>query len=406
MNKKNLIAVAVSAAFGLPLAAQAQTSVTVFGKLYPQITNIRTSGASPVGTVVSPLSLAATGAASTRQTVMQSSNSRIGFRGTEDLGGGLKALFQLESAFSVDDGTLNATNVLWGQNTFVGLAGGFGTVKLGKMDTPYKSLGDTISFLGVASGNFISNSTVLSGQPWGIGNAHRFHERKNNAIQYESPDFAGFQILAQYALGEQVNATARGSNTSAGIKYEAGPFYVALAHDHHEDQFGGTLNMPSSSGASAAALAAAVAGKQSDDDATRLTFQFKIAPETRVEANVARIRLKETGVGAVGAFREYRHNVWAISGEHKMGPVTLAASYGQGSEGRCVLVGVTCSTAGLQTKQLNLGTSYSLSKRTQLFLIASQFKNDHSATLSNATGGRVAPGTDTKAVALGVNHNF
>jgi predicted porin len=402
MNKKNLIAVAVSAAFGLPLAAQAQTSVTVFGKLYPQITHVRTDGATPVGaTGLSPLSAAPTaaGRVDTRQTRMESSNSRIGFRGTEDLGGGTKAVFQLLSSFSVDDGTLNAANTLWGQDTFVGLSGGFGLVKLGKMDTPYKNLGDTISFLGVASGNYISNSTVLSNIGWGTGNAHRFHERRNNAINYESPDFAGFQVIAQYALGETVNGTPVGSGTSAGVKWEGGPFYVALAHDHHEDAFGGSRNMPTFT-------AATIAGRDSDDDATRLTFQFKITPQTRIEANIARIRLKETGGPVIaGSFREYRHNAWALSAEHAMGPVTIAASYGEGSEGRCRLDVVTCSTAGLDTRQINLGTSYALSKRTQLYLIGSQFRNGRSATLSNAAG-RVSPGADTKAVSIGVNHTF
>jgi predicted porin len=401
VKKNTLIAVAVAAAFSSPLVVQAQTNVTVYGKLYPHVASIRTSGATPVGTAnMSSLSSAPTGARSSKQTVMQSSNSRIGFRGTEDLGGGLKAIFQLESSFSVDSGTLNANNVLWGQDTFVGLAGGFGTVKLGKMDTPYKNLGDPISFFGTVSGNFTASSAVLANQNWGVGNAHRFHERKNNAISYESPRFAGFQVLAQYALGEQAGNTSGGSTTTAGVKYEAGPIYVALAHEHHEDQFGGSLNMPT-------AGLRTTAGKESDDDATRLTVAYRLAPQTRIAALVSSVRLKEEGPGTLtaGSFREYRHNTWNVSGEHGIGPVTLFASYGQAGAGKCTLTAVACTTAGLDSKQLSLGSFYSLSKRTQLFLTASQFKNGHSANFSNAVG-RVNPGEDTKVVALGIHHTF
>jgi predicted porin len=400
MNRKNFIAAAVSAAFGLPLAVQAQTNVTVYGKLYPHITNVRTSGATPAGTAVSALSIAATGAASTKQTALQSSNSRIGFRGTEDLGGGLKAVFQLESSFNMDDGSLKSANVLWGLDTFVGLAGGFGVVKLGAMDTPYKNVGDPISFFGTVSGNFTASSAVLANRTWGVGSAHRFHERNNNAIRYESPNFAGFQVLAQYALGEQADRTSAGSSATAAIRYEAGPIYVAIAHERHDDQFGGSLNMPT-------AALRTTAGKSSDDHATRVTAAYRFAPATRLAATVSRIELKESGAGTLtaGSFRQYRHQTWNLSGEHAMGPVTLFASYGQAGEGKCTLTGVTCSTAGLDSKQLSLGTFYSLSKRTQLFLTASQFKNGHSATLSNAAG-RVAPGADTKVVAMGVHHTF
>jgi predicted porin len=400
VKKKNLIAIAISAAFGVPLVAQAQSSVTVYGKLYPHIANIRTSGATPVGTAVSSLSIPATGAASTRVTTLQSANSRIGFRGTEDLGGGMKAIFKLESNFNLDDGTLKAANSIWGLDTFVGLSGGFGVVKLGAMDTPYKNTGDPVTFFGTVSGNFIASSWVLASQTWGVGNAARFHERSLNSIRYESPDFAGFQVLAQYGLGEQVNNTPGGSLISAAIKYEAGPIYVGLAHEHHEDAYGGSLNMPT------AALRTTV-GKESDDDGTRVVFAYKVAPQTRLAINVARYRLKEAGPGtlAAGSFREYRHNTWNLSGEHGMGPVTLFASYGQAGAGQCTLTTVACSTSGLDSKQLSLGAFYSLSKRTQLFLLASQVKNGHSATLSNAAG-RVAPGADTKVVALGMNHEF
>jgi predicted porin len=408
MYKKKLIAVAISAAFGLPLVAQAQTNVTIYGKLYPQINRAHFSGASPVGTPVSTLSAAATGAADFNTVVMESSNSRLGFRGIEDLGGNLKALFQLETAFAVDDGTLGATNTLFSRDTFVGLAGGFGTIKLGKMDTVYKNLGDTLSFLGISSGNFVSISNVLSKQGFGTSSSSSFHLRRNNSIIYESPALGGVQALFDYSLGEQPGSISKGSLISAGVKYETGPVYVALAHEVHKDFFGGSINSPTGlrNGTGSGSTFAPAAGAGSKDRATRLTGQYKFGTDTRVEANVARVEFKETG-GATGRFESYKHTTWSLGAEQRIGATTLAASYGQAGAGTCSLVGgAVCSTAGLEGKQINLGASYALSKRTQLFAIASKMINGESARYNNASVASPDPGADITQVALGISHTF
>src|SRR5690606_8813796 len=141
--------VAVVAAFGLPWAAQAETSVTMYGKLYPQIVYGKVSGASDAGT--SSLSnQARLDNASYSGTGMASSNSKFGLTGSEDLGGNLKAIFQLEMNVDVHDGSGGSSSSMWNRNTFVGLQGDLGTIKFGQMDTPYKELGDSLSFLGVS----------------------------------------------------------------------------------------------------------------------------------------------------------------------------------------------------------------------------------------------------------------
>jgi predicted porin len=404
MNKKNVIAMGIGAVLALPAAVQAQSNVTVYGKLYPHINKIRVYGASPLGTPVSSLTAAPTAANANRSLlVMESGNSRIGFRGTEDLGNGLKALFQLEGSFGVDSGALNTPNTIFDQDTFVGLSGGFGTVKLGLMDSVYKSLGDRMSFpAGLASGTFVSLSSILSKQGFGSNNASRFHERRANNVRYESPEFSGFQVLTNYALGEVPGSTSSGSLVAGGVKYEAGPFYVALAHEVHNDFFGGSLNMPT-------AARRSTAGKDSKDTATRLTVQYIITPATRIEGDFARIELDESGAAPAGDFRNYKHNTWSIAAEHKIGAFTLSATYGRASAGQCTLVDLACSTSGLDGRVINFGGTYSISKRTQLFAMATQMKNGHSATYSNLGrqgGGAVAPGADIRQTAFGVNHNF
>ncbi len=414
--KKKLIVIAIAAAFALPLAAQAQSSVTVYGKLYPQITNYSITGASAVGTAGNSLRAAIPGTAQTANvsgTLMESSNSRLGFRGTEDLGGGLRALFQLEATVKVDSGTTGGSGVFFNRDSFVGLSGGFGTLRFGIIDTVYKVLGDNLSFLGISSGNFVSLSNILSEPTFGSSGSTRFHQRPPNTIYYTSPKVGDFQGEFSYSMGEAPSNTQQNSISSAGVKYVKGPIYVALAHEIHTNQFGlskfASANRntgPGSSGSGSGFIAAT--GASSNDRATRLTADYRFTPSTRVQANLARLEYKETGVVVNGKLAGYQTTAWSLNVAHTIGAVTLQASYGQMGAGACSLVGGTaCSTAGLDGKQFNLGGYYALSKRTGLFAIASQFTNGASAVGSN-TGDAPAPsgGADIRQVAIGINHNF
>jgi predicted porin len=402
-NKMKLIAVAVAGTLGLPLAAQAQeTSVQIYGKLYPQITNMRLGDASPVGTAVSTLSIPATGLAGSNVTGLESTNSRLGFRGTENLGGGLRAFFQLETTVGVDSGAGGTATQFWSRDTFVGMAGGFGSVKLGSMDTVYKSIGDTLSFLGISSGNFVSNSNILSKTGFGTSSASSFHLRRANSIYYESPQFGGVQALLQYSPDEAKTGNRNANLISAGVKYEAGPLYLALAHEIHNDTFGGSSNV------SAALSNSANLNANSKDKATRLTGRYKIGADTTVEANIAQLQYDESG-GLVGRFQNYKHNAWSIGAEQRAGAWTFAGAYAAATAGSCSLVGgAVCSTSGLDGKMLNVGASYSFSKRTYLFALASKLRNGDSARYNNisVTGARPDPGADITQVALGIAHSF
>jgi predicted porin len=411
ISKKKVIAAAALVACGAPLMAQAQTSVTVYGKLYPQINNVRLDGATPAGTVGGALvgTIGAPTAADVTHTVMESPNARLGFKGKEKLGSGMTAFFQLETAFGVDDGQLASTR-LFHRNTFVGLDGGFGTVKLGRMDTVYKDIGATLSFLGVSSGNFVSTSAVLS-KP-GIGSSGTsFNLRADNTIMYESPEFAGFKGLLSYSLGEVPGDTGSGSILSTGVTYEKGPLYLALAHERHEDFFGGSRNSPASrrNFTTVGGVRTPNPGAESTDTATRLTALYKIGKSIRVEGNIARLEYDETG-GTAGRFQNYRTYTWSLGADYRIGAFTVATSYAHADDGSCSLVGgAACSTDGLSGNQFNLGASYALSKRTLLFAIASQLNNDRFARYDNlvqGNGGNVARGQDIRQIALGLSHSF
>lgn len=400
-NQKTVMTLAIAAALALPLVAAAQSNVTVYGKLYPQYERSSQSGATATGAAVSTLSNPAVSTPDQHTLSMESPNSRLGFRGTEKISGNLKAIFQLEMAIGVDTGSLSNPAVLFGRNTFVGLAGDFGTVKLGNMDTVYKELGDTIGFFGVSSGNFVAISNVLSKPGLGTSSSSSFHLRRTNSMIYETPEFAGFQALFDYSLGEVPGGgVSKGSVISTGLKYEAGPVYAALAYEVHNDLFGGSKNVKTALRNSTNPLAS------SDDRALRLTGVYKFGKQTKAEINVARLEYEETG-GAAGKFDSYRKNTWSVAAEHKIGAFTLAAAYGQGSEGSCSLVGgAACSTDGLDGKMLSVGAAYSLSKRTMLYALGSRINNGDSALYENLAKTDVAMGQNISTVALGISHNF
>lgn len=394
------VATAAIAAVALPMAAQAQSNVTIYGKLYPELVRTTLSGATAKGVAVSTLSATPAGAADISATSEDSPNSRLGFRGSEPLGGGLTAIFQLEMGFGVDNGVNSSATSLFSRDTFIGLTGGFGTVRLGSMDTVYKNLGDSLSFLGVSSGNFISTSNILSKPGIGGSSAASFHLRRGNSVVYESPEVAGFQTLFDYSLGEIANDASRENVISTGVKYEAGPLYAAIAYERHNDLFGGSKSVPSALRNDANPAA------RSRDSALRLTAQYRFG-QTRAEVNVAAMKYEETG-GAAGKFRNYRHRAWSIAAEHKLpSSVTLVASYGQSTAGSCTLVGnIFCDTGGLEGRMFNAGVGYNLSKRTMLFALGSYMGNGRSATYNNWGEGKPAPGQDIRTFAVGISHGF
>lgn len=403
-QKQKLIAVAIAGTFALPLTAEAQSNVQIYGRLYPEVASLSFSGATATGARMATMSPAAAGTPGATTVLMDSPNSRAGFRGSEDLGGGMKAIYQLEMGFGVDTGNNSSgtAGALFSRNTFVGMKGGFGTVKLGSMDTVYKELGDTMSYLGISSGNFMSTSNILSKPGFGTSSASSFHLRRGNSLYYESPEFGGLQALYDYSFGESPGSTSSLRVISAGLKYEAGPLYLAVAHEIHDNLFGASKNIP-------AALANPTTGAvvTSVDTGTRWTAQYRFNSDSRIEGNYVTIKYDESG-GAATRFANYKHNAWSLGGEHKIGAVTLVASYGAAGAGSCSRVGgIACDTTGLDGKMYDLGAGYSFSKRTLVFAFYTKLVNGSSATYTNVVSdARPTPGQDIGTFALGIKHDF
>ena len=397
--KKIPLVVALTAA-SLCSVAGAQSTVQVYGKLYPYIEQESGSGQSAVGTPKATLSPAATGLKGVPSIKgMSAGNSYLGLRGSEDLVGGLKVKFQIEGVVAVDNGS--AAGFTWNRNGFVGLSGGFGEVRLGIMDTVFKEYGDTLGILGISSGTPVSSSNILRKVGFGTNNASRFHERRPNSIRYDSPEMGGFQGALQVATQENPTATAAPAKTySMGVKFDNGPFYVSLAYERHENFFGGSLNSPT------ALSNVGTAGVKSEDNALQGTVEWRITKDQKVEFDVINKKYSENAT-LTGKFRSYKNTAYLLGYDGRFGPWRVMAHYVKSGSGSCALVNAVCTTAGLDGKQLTAGAAYSLSRRTYLFGAVTQITNGASARFgATDLGGAPTPGEDSRHVLAGVSHNF
>jgi predicted porin len=400
MNKKTAVALAIGTLFAGPALAQT-SSVEIYGRLYPQFNWQKASGASEPGDVTATL-VAGDGNVDGDHDGRGSidvNNSRIGFRGREQLGGGLSAIWQIETRVRFDTGAGNT----WagGRNNFVGLRGGFGTVKLGFMDTIFKSYGAAVgSFFGVSSGNVVASSAILPLH--GLGTDGGFHVRAASTIQYETPEFGGFQAGIQYAPDEAKGNPGRDINVnlwSFGVKYEAGPLYASIQHERHNDWFdaGSQVVVPNTS-------------TESKDHATRLSVGYAITPQHKITGDIAQMEWDESGhtSGAAGQFANYKKRTWAIGWEARWGgPWRTELTYTRGEEGDCELTGgVDCDTDGLEGSMIAAGVGYSLSKRTLVYALATKLTNGDSAQFSNTANFDPNRGADTTTFSLGVSHSF
>lgn len=397
---RQVLAVLMAGAADAVPDAAAQ-SFTVYGRLYPELVLTRMTGATAPGTTgLSTLAGTPGGTGFDHVTKVDASNSRFGIRGEEPLGNGVRAFFQIEQRILVDTGNPPSTG-LASRDTFLGLQSDrLGLVKFGNMDTVYKSIGDTLSFLGVSSGNFVSNSSVLAKQGFGESSAGSFHLRRTNAIWYETPSWSGLQWMVQYGPDEARTASRNAWLASTGVVYDSGPVYAALSYERHRDFFGGSRNVP------AALSNAANPAAHSSDWSSRGTLQYRWSNHT-VEGNLAYTRYGESG-GASGRFESHRHWSGALSLDSKWSDAwRTAVSADVAGKGSCALFGgVPCRTDGLDGRQLSLGAAYYLSRRTSVFALYAKLWNGRSAQYNNVDGIDMPVGADPQQLAVGIMHAF
>jgi len=225
--QKKIIALAVAAALTAPAMAFAEA--TVYGKANMSYDRVNDGAVANASTM----------------NVLTSNNSRIGFKGSEDLGGGLSTVWQMEAAIGVDDGTNKAGN-FFSRNTFVGLKSkDMGTLVAGVHDTPYKSSTRKLDMFG---DQIVSDNRKPLGVNMMGGGTHE--ARNNNSLTYTSPDFSGLKIAAQAVFGGETagSGAAKGSfNTLAGM-YSADALYATLAYSQKKLGDTGTGDLAGTTG--------------------------------------------------------------------------------------------------------------------------------------------------------------
>jgi predicted porin len=387
--------------------ADPDSVVELYGKMYPEFYVPEGSGATAAGRATCSICTAAAGENGVvRRNMVESSNSRFGIRGSEKLGGGLKAIFQFETQFLLDqNNTPFAT-----RDSFVGLASGWGTVKLGRMDTPFKEYGDDVSMLNVSSGNFTSTSTTY--RHIGMGgqsNAARFHERRINAIQYESPNIGPAEFKIQYSTNENkatAGSAAKGFVTrdphvwSAGGQVEFGPVELLFGYELHRDLFGLSANVPS-----ALRNSATSEPTRSKDQAYAVGVKWKLGNhQFEIDANKKKY---DEGSTVNGRVRTYENNAYMFIWDWRINPQWRAAAhYVRATAGKCTRLNAPCNTDGLRGEQISAGIAYHFSRKTYLFFMYSLVKNDFSARFNPTFDDDVNPGEDVKQFALGLHTSF
>ncbi|MBA4195224.1 MAG: porin [Comamonadaceae bacterium] len=361
--KKTLIALAAVAATG---AAMAQSSVTIYGVVDVGFTSVNNSG---------------TGTDNTGLSSSNMTTNRLGFRGTEDLGGGLKANFQVETSLTAD---APAASSIGDRGAWVGLSGGFGEIRLGReYSTTFWSgfLFSPFGTGGVGNGFGFANRVVahaVTGQTNPIWN--------NNSITYTSPRMSGFMVQGQYVFDEVAGANNAGRSAGIRLNYSGGPLGAELAFS---DTDGGAtvaattlLNLTTS-----AAHKSVVGG---------VSYDFGVA---RVMANFGQ---EKASVQATGASLAKVTN-FEIGAVAPVGPGRLRASY------NTTKVDVTGQAVDPKASKFALGYIYDLSKRTAVYATVASLKNKNNLNLSlsstNPANTGAANGRST-GYNIGISHTF
>jgi predicted porin len=336
--KKSLLAIALTG--GMAASASAQTNVTIYGIVDVGINHVNDGNTSTTSMDTGILS-----------------GSRFGLRGTEDLGGGMSASFELENGFSTDNGTLRQGGRLWGRHSWVGLNGDLGSVRLGRQDNPIHRALDSVDPFG----------TGLTGNIENVFNS--YDSRSDNIISYLTPNVGGFFGQVSYGLGEVPGSTSAGRLLAGLAGYRQGPVNVQLAYH--------SQNIVTS-------------GADAGNDKTTMLGAVYNFGVVKLHAAYAQNRGDRLGVATTDS-------------RDTMIGLTVPAGAGN------ILAGWVRKDSRLGTRPtsdlLALGYTYSLSRRTTLYTSYGRNRNDDGGTLG-PDGSTIAPGASASSFDLGIQHRF
>jgi predicted porin len=353
-NCAKYLSIGSACGFLMMQAASAQSNITVYGLIDAGLTWTNT-----VKTT--------TGTVSTlKEDTGVSQGSRLGFRGTEDLGNGVSAGFILENGFNLDVGSLGQGGLLFGRKAILSLSSPMGTVILGRQNDfvgdnfPAYAVGANTpsGLIGWSIPTYSASGRTLDNRVWGVC--------IDNSVKYVSPKINGFSFGALYGLGEQTGQTVAKSSNSFGLNYEQGAFSASVATYYQRD------------------VSTAVGD------------------------------LQEVAAGAAYNFEEYRFfgMLSKVSASAGTKPTATTADAG-------VVYNPTpkwALGAGLQfqernnsvgsAKQITLSADYILSKRTDLYTVVASQKDDGFNAQVVAALGSASPSSSQSTIRVGIRHKF
>ncbi|NWK80283.1 porin [Aquitalea sp. LB_tupeE] len=391
MHKKSLAAL-VATLFAVPFAAHAD--VTIYGFLSAGFESASATGGS-------------TPYASRARVV--DNNSRIGFKGFEDLGNGTKAIWQVEQSLKnfEQGGTTDAgvTATFATRNSFVGLDNAdLGKVYAGYSDSAYKTL--------TAAGINLFQDYTAENNGSGTGVYSRGEARLKNSIHYVSPTWSGLQFGASYGVDEAKTATANKSRVSLAGNYTNGGLIVAVGFDRQNDtstsSTGATTFTYAASGSTASSVATSNSGQNTTY--TKLAASYKFATGTLIGAGYEFGRFGSSSIGS-----NLKQDDWTVSLSQDYGPFVFKLEYSQLGQ----LKG-SATPDDYKAKEYTVGIDYNLSKSTKVYTYYAKINNNtkqnanfynnsiYSTSYSSSTNtaAALAAGDDPKAFGVGLKVAF
>jgi predicted porin len=402
MNKK-VMAIAVAGAFAVPGVALAQKStVEIYGRANLGVDYYEAQGA------VNPYNNRE------GRTRVFDNSSRVGFRGTEDLGGGLRAIFQLETGVNIDNGSntgqggqANTSSGFWAsRDSFVGLDSNFGRFTLGRQ---------SIFWANGVNAQFAANY-INTELPWTNGTqlgristaiAGSAPARVSNTVQYTSPTFAGMNLTASWSPGskEAVQNIGAGTQVDGAIwgltgRGTYGPFYVQIDYAN--------VDVPQVN-------TAAGVGQQGQGSSYKIGGSWGYMPGARIGAIWVKQELNNANgtVPGLAALDDVDQDGWTINWEHTFGNFQIMAQYGWTSDMKKCAPTATIACADSASTGFMIGGRYFLSKRTWLYASYNQISNDVNqfadytgGSITSVNGAPLPLGADPKIFALGMFHAF
>ncbi|WP_028100889.1 porin [Pseudoduganella violaceinigra] len=357
--KKTLISMAILAASG---AAYAQSNVSIYGTMDAGIVAERGGKNGNVTKVTSGVANA----------------SRIGFKGNEDLGNGLSAVFQLETGVKEDTGELdNTNNQLFNRQAFVGLSSKeAGTLTLGRQYTPWYN-----TFLQVGD----PFQAGLSGSAKNLFPANGINVRNSNSIAYKTPLLNGVQAELFYALGEKKESST-GRQLGASIGYTNGPLAVRLAYNNINNDTVSAANVVQKNEIGHNTLLA-------------VNYDFKV-----VKAYAMFGSNKGLNSSPLPAAAAYTATPVAASVDNRT--FLLGANVPVSAAGSLIVswAKVDDKSFDRDANQYAIGYLHSLSQRTTAYMSYGKIKNKNGA--SYTVGNNTEAGSGDAAYNVGIRHTF